>query len=352
MEKRLLNFLKDLAEAPGPSGFEQAPQEVYRKFITPYVDDVKTDVHGNVIASKKGKGKKRIALIAHIDEVGLMVKYIDDQGFVKFSTIGVIDLALLPGLRVNIYHGNEIVRGVVGAKPIHVYKGWERDKAITLDELWIDIGAKDKKDAQKMVSVGDFITYNPGIEHLPNHLILTKAADNRAGVFAIAAVLSNLENEAIEANVFAVSTVQEELFYRGAITSTFGIDPHIGLVVDITLATDHPTIDKNFYGEIQLNKGVVITLGANINPRVFEILKSAAELAKLDYQVEAIAGTTVTDANAVQISRSGVATGVVSIPHRYAHTPSEIISVKDLESTVELLTQFCRMIDDNTNLIP
>lgn len=352
MKKEWLNFLKELLETPSPSGFEQPVQEVFRKFVKPYADNVKTDVHGNTIAFKKGKGKMRVMLAGHVDEIGLMVKYIDDRGFIRFSAIGIVDYALTAGERVNIYHGNKVVRGVVGVRPIHTFKGFERDKPITPDELWIDVGAQNKKEAEKIVSVGDCITFSPGIDMLPNNIIASKATDNKVGVFTAAAVLSNLANETINANIYSVSTVQEEIGARGAGTSAFGIDPHIGIAIDVTPAIDHPTVDKNIHGDINLNGGVAIAVGANINPRISELLKAAANETRTKHQIEPIPGAAITDALTLQISRAGVATGILSIPNRYIHTPSEMVSLTDIEGAVTLLTQFCKMIDDDTNLIP
>ena len=233
-----------------------------------------------------------------------------------------------------------------------MHKDWVRDKVITLDELWIDIGAKDKKDAEKKVSVGDRVTYSPNWQILPNNLITTKSADNKVGVFITAAVLSNLSNQEINANIYCVSSVQEEIGGRGVRTSAFGVAPHIGIAVDLTHAIDYPTLDPNIYGEIKLNEGIVITVGANINPRVLELQEKATKEANVKYQIEAIPGPTLTDAFYLQITREGVATGVLSIPSRYMHTPSEIVSLNDIEDAIKMLTHFCKMIDDNTNLIP
>jgi len=352
MKKKRENFLSDLMAAPSPSGYEQPAQDVFRKFVAPFADEIKTDFHGNVIASKKGTGSKRIMLVGHADEIGFMVKYIDDDGFIRFSPIGFIDHTLLPNHKVNIYHEGKVVRGVIGVKPPFLYKHWERDQVITLDDLWIDIGAANKADAEKRVSVGDHITFLPGMEKLPNQLIVSKAADNKVGVFAVASVLSNLAKEKLSANIFAVSTVQEEIGARGVITSSFGIEPHIGIVVDVTPAIDHPTLDKNTFGDIRLNHGVTIALGANINPRVLELLKKAAKETKTKYQPEPIAGTSMTDALTLQVTRAGVATGLLSIPIRYVHSPSEMVSLSDLEGAVTLLTRFCKIVDDETGLIP
>ncbi|MDP8201048.1 MAG: M42 family metallopeptidase [Candidatus Tenebribacter burtonii] len=349
MEKK---FFKDLVMAPSPSGFEQPAQEVYRNFVREYADEVTTDVHGNVIALKKGTGKLRLMVSGHADEVGLMVNYIDDKGFIRFTSIGGVDATLLPGLRVNIYHNKKVVRGIIGRKPIHLMSPEDRKSTPKMSDLWIDIGAKDKKAAEKKVCVGDHVTYSPGLEILSGSIITTKATDNKAGVYIVGCLLKELAGEKISANVYSVSSVQEEVGLRGARTSAFGIDPHVGIAIDVTHATDYPGMNKNQLGDVALEKGPTISVGANINPKVFELLKKAGDNVKVKYQIEAAPRGTGTDANAIQVTRAGVAAGLISIPNRYMHTPNEVISFKDLNGAVKLLSEFVRLIDDSTDFIP
>jgi len=349
MEKK---FFKDLVMAPSPSGFEQPAQEVYRNFVKEFTDEVTTDVHGNVIAFRKGTGKLRFMVSGHADEIGLMVKYIDDNGFVRFTAIGGVDASLLPGLRINIYHNKKVVRGIIGRKPIHLMNPEDRKNAPKLSDLWIDIGAKDKKAAEKKVCIGDHATFSPGLETLSGSIITTKATDNKAGVYVAGCLLKELSNEEIAANVYSVSSVQEEVGLRGARTSAFGIDPQVGIAIDVTHATDYPGMNKNQLGDVALEKGPSISVGANINPKVFELLKKAGDKAKIQYQIEAAPRGTGTDANAIQVTRAGVAAGLISIPNRYMHTPNEVISLKDLDGAVKLLAEFVRLIDDGTDFIP
>lgn len=349
MEKK---FFKDLVMAPSPSGFEQPAQEVYRNFVKEYADEVTTDVHGNVIALKKGTGKIRIMISGHADEIGLMVNYIDDKGFIRFTSIGGVDATLLPGLRINIYHNKKVVRGIIGRKPIHLMSPEDRKNTPKISDLWIDIGAKDKKAAEKKVCVGDHATFSPGLETLSGSIITTKATDNKAGVYVAGCLLKELANEKISANIYSVSSVQEEVGLRGARTSAYGIDPHVGIAIDVTHATDYPGMNKNQLGDVALEKGPTIAVGANINPKVFELLKKAGDKAKVKYQIEAAPRGTGTDANAIQVTRAGVAAGLISIPNRYMHTPNEVISFKDLEGAVKLLVEFVRLIDDKTDFIP
>ncbi len=353
MEKINKKFFKNLVEAPSPSGFEQPAQEVYREFINEFADEVKTDVHGNVIALKKGTGKLRFMVVGHADEIGLMVNYIDNEGFIRFLPVGGVDVALLPGTRVDIYGiNNKKIRGVLGRKPIHLLKADERTRAPKIEDLWIDIGAKDKKDAEKKVEVGSIITFSPGLETLNRDIITTKATDNKAGVYICGALLKELKDETLPVNIYAVSSVQEEIGIRGATTSAFGIDPHVGIAIDVTHASDYPGMNKNILGEVSLGKGPAVSVGANINPKVFALLKEAAKNTKLKIQIEAAPRATGTDANAIQTTRSGVAAGLISIPNRYMHTQNEVISLNDVEDSVKLIAEFVRLIDDDTDFIP
>lgn len=351
MEKEMKNFFKELVEAPSPSGFEQAAQKVYRDFVTPYADEVTTDVHGNVIALKKGKGGLRFMIAGHADEIGLMITYIDDDGFLYFRGIGGVDVNVLPGLRLDIYNrAGKKIRGVIGKKAIHMMTGDEGK--MKMENLWIDIGAKDKKDAEKRVAVGDYATFSKGMEVLNKDIITTKATDNKAGVYIAAAILKELANKEIDANYYAVSTVQEEVGLRGARTSAFGIDPHVAIAIDVTFTTDHPDTNKKIIGDIKLGAGPVVSRGCNINPKVFDLLEKAAKETKSKYQIEAAPRATGTDANALQVNRAGVATGLVSIPNRYMHTPNEVISLKDLDTTVKILVQFIQYLNEDVDFRP
>ena len=352
MDKDLKEFFKKLVEAPSPSGFEQPAQEVYREFVGDFADEVRTDVHGNVTAFKKGKGKYKMMVSGHADEVGFMVKYIDDEGYIYFSTIDGIDFSLLPGFKVDIHSKDAVIRGVIGRKAIHMMERDERDKPVKRKDLWIDIGAKDKKEAEKMVSIGDPITYQAGVEELPNDLVLTKATDNKAGVFATGALLKYLRDTEISVNLYCVSSVQEELGFRGARTSAYGINPDIGLAFDVTTATDHPKTDKKKYGDIALNKGPVISRGANINPIIFNLLIETAKENNINYQISGDPRGTGTDANIMQLTRSGVATGLVSFPNRYMHTPVEIVSYRDLENAIKLGYEFIKKLNDSIDFTP
>lgn len=352
MEREDKKFFKDLVEAPSPSGFEQPAQRIFKEYVKPYADEVKGDVHGNAIALKKGTGKLKFMIAGHADEIGFMINYIDENGFLYIKPIGGIDASVLPGLRITIYHGDKKVRGVIGRKAIHLLAPEERGKALKIDQLWVDIGAKDKKDAEKRVAIGDIATFTPGMETLKGSIVTTKATDNKVGVYIAAKVLELLKDVEHVANIYAVSTVQEEIGLRGAKTSCYGVNPDVGIAVDVTHCSDYPGMSKTKLGDVKLEKGPVLAIGGNINPKVLELLKKAAEDNKINYQIETATFGTGTDANAIQLTRAGVATALISIPNRYMHTPSEIVSLKDVDDAAKLVAEFIKIIDDNTNFIP
>ncbi len=352
MQIKDFHYLKKLLEAPGPSGFEQEVQKVFRSFASDFCDDVRTDVHGNVIAYKKGSLDKKIMLTAHIDEIGFMVRHIDDHGCVRFDSIGGVDPALLPGLAVRVYGNGGALDGIIGKKPIHLMDRDERNKAVKLEDLWIDIGAGSAGEARKMVSVGDYGTFMPSLTELPAGLIASKSLDDRIGVFIVSSVLRELAGVRELPHIYVVSSVQEEVGLRGAVTSAYTIKPDIGIAVDVTHASDYPSIDKNKHGDIKLGEGCVFHVGANINSRVLSILKNTAVQGGISYQLEASPRNTGTEANAVQLSRGGVATGLVSVPLRYMHSPNEIVSLKDAERAIKVIAGFCKTIDKHTDLIP
>jgi len=285
-----------------------------------------------------------------MDEVGFMVKYIDENGFIYFNQIGGVDPVVATAQRVWIHGKKGKVLGVIGRKAIHLTSAEERGKALKLTDLWIDIGAKDKKAAEKLVSVGDPVTYVLGFDELLDDLVVGRGFDDRMGAWVVAEALRLVASKEPNAAVFAVATVQEEVGLRGARTSAFGIAPDIGIAVDVTHAMDAPGSDKKLVGDISLGKGPVLARGANISPKVFEGLEKAARKEKLKIQYEGAPGGTGTDANAIQLTRAGVATGLVSVPNRYMHSPVEIISLTDLENAAKLLAAYCASLSPEVDL--
>ena len=351
MEKKSLEFLKGLMETISPSGFEEEAVKVWKERTKNFADEVKTDVHGNTIAVLNKNGKPRIMLAGHIDEIGYMVKYIDKEGYVYFSTIGGVDLHLVPGQRVWLKTKKAKVLGVVGRKPKHLLEEEEKKKISKIEELYIDIGAKDEKEARSILDIGDPAVPAVGFEALRDDLVVARGFDDKAGAFIVSETLRLLSQEKIKSSVYGVATVQEEIGLRGAKTSAYGISPDIGIAIDVTFATDCPGMDKRKIGDIKLGGGPVINRGPNVTSKVFDLLIETAEQERIPYQVDSTPGATPTDANVLQLTKAGVATGLVSIPNRYMHTPVEVVSLKDLENISKLLSSFILRIDEKKNFI-
>lgn len=354
MEANVLQFLKDLVTAPSPSGFEQPVQEIWCNYVRPFAHEVKKDVHGNAIAVINPKGKPSLMFCGHCDEIGLMVNYIDEKGYIYFCIIGSLDTTILPGQRFYIHTKKGPVLGVVGKKAIHIMETEERRATASpkVHNLWMDIGAKNKAETEKIVRIGDPITFAVGFEHLRNNLVVSRGFDDKIGSFVVAEVLRTLSKKKPQASIYGVSTVQEEVGCRGAKTSTYSINPDVGIAIDLTHATDYPDTNPKKDGEIKIGNGPVISRGADINPIIFDKLVSVAETEKIRYQVEASPNFTDTDAHIIQITKQGIATGLVSVPNRYMHTPIEIISISDLEDTIKLVSEFSYKITTNVSFIP
>jgi len=352
MEKRSLDFLRTILETPSPSGFEQPVQKLVRERLKEYCDEVRTDVHGNVIGVRNPKAKMRVMLAGHVDEIGFMIQSISDDGFLRFAGIGGIDPQIPVGQRVQIHSEKGPVSGVIGKKAIHLMDAEERGKSLKLHELWIDIGAKNRKEVEKCVQIGDPVTLDVKFLPLKNNLVAARGMDDRVGTFTVIETLRLVAKKKLNVAVYGVSTVQEELGLRGARTSAFGIDPHVGIAIDVGQASDHPTVDKGRFGDVKLGKGPMLHRGANINPVLGQMLVRTAQKAKIPYQFTGAPTATGTDANAMQIARAGAATALLSIPNRYMHTPVEIISLKDLENAAKLLAHFLSHLPAKVDFTP
>lgn len=352
MRNESLKFLQDMLESPSPSGYEQPVQKVVRKWANKFASEVKTDVHGNVIASLNPDGHPRIMFAGHCDQIGFMVQYIDDNGFITVNPIGGHDVMVLIGQNFACWTKQGAVPGVVARKAIHLLSGDERNKVPQITDLWVDIGAKNKKEAEKLVNVGDPVTYHLGLRRLRNDLAVAPAMDDKVGVWVVMEALRLLSDKKFEAAVFCVSTVQEEVGLRGAVTSSFNLAPQVGVAVDVTHATDHPGADKKVNGTVDLHKGPVVYRGPNINPVVYDLLSESAKRSKIPYQPNGAPRPTGTDANAIQLSRGGVAAGLVSVPNRYMHSPVEMVSLKDLENSAKLLAEFVLSVKKDTDFTP
>ena len=342
MRKESYEFLSKLLSTPSPSGFEHPAQKVIADYIRPYCDEVKKDVHGNLTGIVNPEGRPRVMLAGHVDQIGLMVQHINDQGFIYFDTIGGIDTELLSGLRIYIHTDKGVVLGVIGKKPIHLMEPEERRKVPKIQNLWIDIGAKDKKDARKVVKIGDPITFTLGAEKLRGDLITSCGFDDKLGSFVVAETLRLLAGKKFSAGVYGASTVQEELGLRGARTSAYWIDPDVGIAIDVGFATDFPDVDKKLVGEASLGKGPIVYKGANINPVLYKKMEEIARRKKISVQIKGAPRATGTDCNVMQISRAGVATALIGIPDRYMHTSVEVACLKDIENAARLIAELIR----------
>jgi putative aminopeptidase FrvX len=350
-------FLARLLDAPGPSGYESIPARVWREEAESIADSVDVDVSGNSTATLNPGGSPKVMLAGHIDEIGLIVTHIDDDGFLYVDGIGGWDPQVLVGQRLRLLGKSGEVPGVVGKKPIHLMKGDEREKASKMSDLWIDVGASSRSGAAELgLRVGDPAVVDARMIRLGPDLIASRAIDNRIGAFVVLEALRELtkNGNGLKAEVTAVATTQEEIGLQGggARTSAYQLDPQIALVVDVTFATDAPQVEKKLTGEHKLGGGPVLARGSAVHPIVFERLVTTAEAADIPYSIQANGRSTSTDADAIHISRRGVATGLISVPNRYMHSPNEIVSLRDLHSTARLFAAFLSGLDDDARFIP
>ena len=352
MQDASLAFLKSLLQTPSPSGFERPVQDVVRAWARSYADEVRTDRHGNVLAVLHPAGQPRIMLAGHCDQIGLMIQHIDDNGFLYVQPIGGWDMQILLGQNLTVWTREGPVAAVVARRATHLLSNEERNKVPQFTDVWVDIGTKDRKEAEALVTPGDPVTLELGYRELRNGLATAPGLDDKVGVWTVMEVLRLLHGRSLQAAVYCVSTVQEEIGLRGATTSAYGIHPAVGIAVDVCHATDTPGNDKKQLGDTRLGAGPALFRGANINPRLSEGLERAAREHAIPVQVRGAPRATGTDANVIQLSREGVATGLVGIPNRYMHSPVEVVSLADLEHAARLLAEFCASVTAQTDWTP
>jgi endoglucanase len=355
MHDQSLKFFRDLLETPSASGFEHAIQDVVRAWAGRFADEVRTDRHGNVIAVVYPEGRdsaQRVMLAGHCDQIALMVQHIDDNGFLYVQPIGGWDIQLLLGQHLTVWTREGPVAGVVSRKATHLLTPEERAKVPLFTDIWVDVGAKDRAEAEKVVRHGDSITFALGLRELRNGLAAAPGMDDKVGVWTVFETLRLLRGRPLRAAVYCVSTVQEEIGLRGATTSAHGIRPTVGIAVDVTHATDTPGNDKKQLGDTRLGDGPVLFRGPNVNPRVFERLEETARGHEIPVQVRGAPRATGTDANAIQLARDGVATGLIGLPNRYMHSPVEVVAVADLERASLLLAEFCAAVPADADWTP
>jgi len=340
-------LLHALITAAGPSGHESAPAQVWRDGCAAFSDDVRGDVVGSSMARVPGTaGGPTLAIIGHIDEIGVHVTHIDDEGYLRFGEVGGWDPVVLVGQRVRISTRGEDVLGVIGRKPIHLIKSDERDRAPKVKDLHIDIGAQNGDEAREMVRIGDVGVIDAQPVDLPNGRLVSRSLDNRIGCYvaAEAARLVALDGGA-PGDVVALAVAQEETTFAGARTSAFALEPDVAIVVDVTFATDQPGIELGPITKHPLESGPVIARGTTLHPKVSELLYDVAAAEELPHTVESLGRATGTDADAVHATRTGIPTGVVSVPLRYMHSPVELVSLADIQVAAELIAGFAKRLE-------
>jgi putative aminopeptidase FrvX len=369
-------FLRTLLATPGVSGYEQSVQAVVRAYATAFCDDVTTDLHGNVIATANGADgravvaapgdagnaeasgddgsarRPRLMFDGHCDQLGMIVSHIDEAGFLYFQTIGGWDPQQLVGQRVTVWAAGGPLSGVISRKAIHLLTDTEKKSVVDAKDMWIDIGASDRSDAESVVNIADAVTVQLGLQEMRNDLANAPAMDNRTGVWVVFEAMRRAVAQGIDCTLCTASTVQEEIGLRGAKTAAWSIDPDVAIAVDVTHATDCPTIDKRQRGDISLGGGPVILRGPNMNPRVVDRLEAVAASGTITHQVAALGRAAPNDANPLQLTRSGVAVGLVQIPNRYMHSAVETVSLRDLDAAADLLAAFACTLSADDSFIP
>ena len=339
--------LRELLTAPGPSGYETAPAAAWRETAGAFAE-VTGDTLGSSLARVPGTGGgPLLAVVGHIDEIGLIVTHVSDEGFLHFIGVGGWDAQILVGQRVELATRGGRVLGVIGKKPIHLLKEDDRKKVAEIKDLHIDVGAKDGDEARDLVRIGDVAVIAGKPVELPNGRLASRSLDNRLGAYvALETARLVAQDGGAPGEVVAVASVQEEITFAGARTTAYALEPDVAVVVDVTHATDAPGIEVKEIGKHELGSGPVIERGSIISPTVFELLHDTAEAEGIPFTIAASARSTGTDADAVHISRAGIPTGVVSIPLRYMHSPVELVQLDDVEATAKLIAAFARRLDE------
>jgi putative aminopeptidase FrvX len=345
MRPESLAFLKSLLDTPGPSAFEAAPSRLWRKEAERFADEVRGDVSGNSYATLNPAGRPRIMLAGHIDEIGVMVTHIDDDGYVSFDTIGGWDHQVFVGQRVRLLGREGPVDGVVGKKAIHIMEKDDREKASKVEDLWIDVGAASRDEAQRRLRIGDPGVLAAGVIEFPNGRLVSRSIDNRIGAYVVLEAVRLLSSVGARPAAAVLAGAR-------ARSSVAALEPDVAVVVDVTHATDYPGIDKRKYGDYRLGGGPVLARGASVSEPVFELLAAAAEAEGIPYTIEAASRDTHTDAEAIFNAHRGVATALVSVPNRYMHSPNEMIALDDIDRTARLLAAFVRRLAGDTDFVP
>jgi putative aminopeptidase FrvX len=349
MREQSLNFLRTLVNTPSPVGHEVRGQRVWLDYASTFADETFSDAYGNCVAVLNKGGSPRLMLAGHADEIAMAVNYISDEGYLYVRKMGGINPAIIKAQRLVIHTRNGPVKGVAGNVAPHLMKDDKDPKPPKMHDLFIDIGVDSRKEAEKLVRIGDPITLADEFDVLRNDLVVARAFDNRIGTFAVAEALRLLKSSKtkLQAEVCAVSNVQEEVGLLGARQIAYSLKPDVALVVDVTHATDYPTVHKAQHGDVRIGKGPTLTRGGCNHPDVVERLEDIARAKKIPLQLEAMSSTSGTDTDAIFWTRGGIASALISLPNRYMHSPVEVVSLKDLELIPELLAGFASSLKKN-----
>jgi endoglucanase len=351
MNDHSLQFLRQLLGTPAPSSEETAAARVWRAEARSFADEVYADVRGNSYAVLKGSGP-RVLLAGHIDEIGLMISYIDDDGFLYFDTIGGWDAQVLVGQRVRLLGQQGEVVGAIGSTPIHLKSGDERSTASKVENLWIDIGATSREQVRERVRVGTVGVVDAPVYEMLNGRIISRSLDDRVGAFIVLEALRRLSQDRPAAHIAAVATAQEETGSPGAAAAAFSFEPHVALVVDVTWSTDAPNSNKRRDGDVKLGGGPALSRGGANSPLVYDRLIDIAERDGIPYTLQITPGRAGTDADQIYMTRAGVATALINVPNRYMHTPNEMVDRADIEHCITLIAAFVRSLQSEREFIP
>ncbi|WP_146519645.1 M42 family metallopeptidase [Stieleria varia] len=356
MDPSALEFFRSAIQTPSPSGFEETIQALIGDYIRPHADTLRIDVHGNLIASVGDTSGPRLMYAGHCDQIGMLVSYIDELGFVYAKTIGGWDPQQLVGQGMTIWTATGPVPAVISRKPIHLQTSKEREQVVQLEQLWLDVGAATQQDAKDKIRVGDAVTLELRYRPLMGQIVSGPGMDNKSGMWTVIEALRRANTQTgkskLRCHLHSVATVQEEIGLRGAKTAAGGINPDVAIAVDVTHASDCPTIEPNIHGDIRLDRGPVIFRGPNINTKVANKLITLAEENSIPYQLAAIGRATSNDANVLQLHGAGVATGLVAIPNRYMHSAVEAISLSDINHVAQLLAEFAMSLTPDDDFTP
>jgi putative aminopeptidase FrvX len=352
VETRALDFLRRLLDTPGPSGYEAAPAKVWRAEAESFADEVTRDVVGNSYARLAAPGAPVVVIEGHIDEIGLQITHIDDQGYLWFDAIGGWDDQALVGQRIRIAGNDGDVIGVIGRKARHLLQPQDRERAVEIKDLWIDIGAANGVEARKRVSPGDPAVIHADFVNLTDDVVVSRSMDNRVGAFVALEALRLLSTDRPALDLYALAAAQEEISFAGASVATVQLAPAVAIAIDVTHATDYPGGNKQKYGDVRVGGGPVLGRGSSLNPLVYEGLRTAAKRLGWALPVQGNARSSGTDADAMIRSGKGTATGLVSIPNRYMHSPNEVVSLRDLAEAARLIAEFVRTITPGSDFRP